>query len=230
MSATTFPPAELFDLSHTGHRMLFENITNAWEVLGKIPAYLQFSLRPGVLGELVGKPYIGPDVFIGEGTVVEHGAMIKGPAWIGANCHVRNGCYVRENVVVGDGVVLGNSCEFKNCLLFDGAQVPHFNYVGDSILGYQAHLGAGVILSNVKLDHAEIAVETPEGERVLSGLRKFGAILGDHAEVGCNAVLNPGSVIGRRSVVYPGAQWRGVLPANSIAKFRQSFSVLARRD
>ena len=230
MSTPTFPPADLFDLAHTGHRMLFENITNVWEVLGKIPTYLQFSLRPAVLGELVGKPYIGPDVFIGEGTIVEHGAMIKGPAWIGANCHVRNGCYVRENVVVGDNAVLGNSCEFKNCLLFDGAQVPHFNYVGDSILGYKAHLGAGVILSNVKLDHAEIAVETPEGERVPSGLRKFGAVLGDHAEVGCNAVLNPGSIIGRRSVVYPGAQWRGVLPANSIAKFRQSFSVLARRD
>ena len=167
---------------------------------------------------------------MGEGTIIEHGAMIKGPAWIGANCHVRNGCYVRENVIVGDGAVLGNSCEFKNCLLFDGAQVPHFNYVGDSILGYKSHLGAGVILSNVKLDHGEITVEGADGERVNSGLRKFGAILGDHAEVGCNAVLNPGSIIGRRSVVYPGAQWRGVLPANSIAKFRQSFSVLARRD
>ena len=156
--------------------------------------------------------------------------MIKGPAWIGANCMVRNGCYVRENVIVGDDVVLGNSCEFKNCLLFDGAQVPHFNYVGDSILGYKSHLGAGAILSNVRLDHAEIAVETADGEKINTGLRKFGAILGDHAEVGCNAVLNPGSVIGRRSVVYPGAQWRGVLPANSIAKLRQSFSVLARRD
>ena len=183
-----------------------------------------------MLAELIGKPYIGPDVFIGEGTIVEHGAMIKGPAWIGANCHVRNGCYIRENVIVGDGAVLGNSCEFKNCLLFDGAQVPHFNYVGDSILGHKSHLGAGVILSNVKLDHGEIVVEAAPGERVNTGLRKFGAVLGDHAEVGCNAVLNPGSILGRRTVVYPGAQWCGVLPANSIAKFRQSFSVLARRD
>ena len=226
----SFAPADYLDLDHTAHRMLFEHTTNVWEALAKIATYLQFSLRPAVLAELVGKPYIGENVFVGEGTIIEHGAMIKGPAWIGANCHVRNGCYVRENVIAGDGVVLGNSCEFKNCLLFDGAQVPHFNYVGDSILGYKSHLGAGVILSNVKLDHGEIAVEGADGGRVNSGLRKFGAVLGDHAEIGCNAVLNPGSIIGRRSVVYPGAQWRGVLPENSIAKFRQSFSLLARRD
>ena len=144
-------------------------------------------------------------MFIGEGTIIEHGAMIKGPAWIGANCHVRNGCYVRENVIVGDDAVLGNSCEFKNCLLFDGVQVPHFNYVGDSILGYKSHLGAGAILSNVKLDHGEIVIET-DGGKVNSGLRKFGAILGDHAEIGCNAVLNPGSIIG-------GVRW--CIPARS---------------
>ena len=226
----SFAAADYLDLEHTAHRMLFDNTAHVWEALGKIVTYLQFSLKPAVLGELIGKPYIGPDVFIGEGTIIEHGAMIKGPAWIGANCHVRNGCYVRENVIVGDGAVLGNSCEFKNCVLFDDAQVPHFNYVGDSILGYKSHLGAGAILSNVKLDHGEIVIEGADGQRVSSGLRKFGAVLGDHAEIGCNAVLNPGSIIGRRSVVYPGAQWRGALPANSIAKFRQSFSVLARRD
>ena len=228
--STPFAPADYLDLQRTAHRVLFENVTNVWEVLDKIAVYLKFSLRPGFEGELVGKPYIGPDVFIGAGTVVEHGAMIKGPAWIGANCQIRNGCYIRENVLVGDGAVLGNSCEFKNCLLFDGAQVPHFNYVGDSILGHKSHLGAGSILSNVKLDHGEIFVEGSEGAaKIATGLRKFGAILGDGAEVGCNAVLNPGSIIGRRSVVYPGAQWRGVLPADTVAKFRQSFSVLARR-
>lgn len=230
MSTLSFAPQDYLDLEHTAHRMLFDNIANVWEALAKISSYLQFSLRAGFEGEMVGKPFIGENVFVGEGTIVEHGAMIKGPAWIGANCHVRNGCYVRENVIVGDGAVLGNSCEFKNCILFDGAQVPHFNYVGDSVLGYKSHLGAGAILSNVRLDHSEIVVEAEGGEKVSSGLRKFGAILGDHAEVGCNAVLNPGSIIGRRSVVYPGAQWRGVLPANSIAKLRQSFSVLARRD
>ncbi len=180
-------------------------------------------------GRLVGSPFIGEQVFIGEGTVIENGAMIKGPAWIGANCEIRNGCYIRENVIVGDGAVLGNSCEFKNCVIFDSAQVPHFNYVGDSILGYKAHLGAGVILSNVKLDQSEVLVETPEGERLSTGLRKFGAILGDAAEVGCNAVLNPGSVLGRRALVYPLTAWRGVLPEASIGKERQSIQTLRRR-
>ena len=106
----------------------------------------------------MGKPFISNTVFIGSGTIVEQGAVIKGPAWIGERCHIRSGCYVRENVIVGDGVVMGNSCEFKNCIVCDEAQVPHFNYVGDSIFGFRAHLGAGVILSNVKLDHREISV------------------------------------------------------------------------
>ena len=155
--------------------------------------------------------------------------MIKGPAWIGENCQIRNGCYIRENVIVGDGAVLGNSCEFKNCILFDEAQVPHFNYVGDSILGYRAHLGAGVILSNVKLDHSEITVATRDG-LIPTGLRKFGALLGDQAEIGCNSVLSPGSVIGRETILYPGTQWRGVAPENSIVKHRQEQQIIPRRD
>ena len=224
-----FPAAEFLDLSRTAHGALFDPELPVWSVLPKIGPYLKEHLRPAMRGRTLGTPFVGDNVFIGENTVVEHGACVKGPAWIGANCEVRSGCYVRENVLVGAGAVLGNSCEFKNCVLFDGAQVPHFNYVGDSVLGYKAHLGAGVILSNVKLDHAEILVETADGRRVLTGLRKFGAILADLTEVGCNAVLNPGSIIGRHSLVYPGAQWRGTLPADSIAQVRQSVSVLARR-
>ena len=134
-----------------------------------------------------------------------------------------------ENVIVGDGVVMGNSCEFKNCILFDEAQVPHFSYVGDSILGYKAHLGAGVILSNVKLDHGEIAVTTEDGP-IATGLTKFGAIVGDRTEIGCNAVINPGSVLGRDCIIYPGANFRGVLPDSSIVKVRQQQQVLARRE
>ncbi len=224
-----FPPAEFLDLARTAHGDLFDPDLPVWSALPKIASYLQAHLRPAMRGRTLGQPFIGEAVFVGENTVVEPGACIKGPAWIGANCEVRSGCYVRENVIVGDGAVLGNSCEFKNCVLFDGAQVPHFNYVGDSILGHQAHLGAGAILSNVKLDHAEITVETEDGRRLLTGLRKFGAILGDGAEVGCNAVLNPGSLLGRRSLVYPGAQWRGSLPADRIAQVRQSVNVLVRR-
>jgi NDP-sugar pyrophosphorylase family protein len=209
--------------------MLFENTTHVWDALGQISSYLQFRLQPAVHARLIGKPFISGAVFIGPGTVVEQGAMIKGPAWIGEGCEIRSGCYIRENVIVGSGCVLGNSCEFKNCVLLDEAQVPHFNYVGDSILGYRAHLGAGVILSNVKLDRREITVSSPQG-LVPTGLRKFGAIIGDHAEIGCNSVLNPGSLIGRKSILYPGTQWRGVAPAQSLIKTQQSVQITARRD
>ena len=153
---------------------------------------------------------------------------MKGPAWIGENCQIRSGCYVRENVIVGNGVVMGNSCEFKNSILFDEVQVPHFNYVGDSIIGHHAHLGAGVILSNVKLDHGEIAVITPDGH-ISTGLRKFGAIVGDHSEIGCNAVINPGSVIGRDCMIYPSVNFRGVLPHGSVVKLRQELQVVEQR-
>ena len=224
-----FAPDKYLDLSRTEHRMLFENAVNVWDALTQISSYLKFRLQPAVHGRLVGKPFISNVVFIGQGTVIEQGAMIKGPAWIGENCEIRNGCYIRENVIVGNGAVLGNSCEFKNSIIFDEAQIPHFNYVGDSIIGYKGHLGAGVILSNVKLDHGEIVVAGNTG-LIPTGLKKFGAIIGDGAEIGCNSVLSPGSVIGRRTILYPGSQWKGVAPENSIVKFRQDFDVIARRD
>ena len=214
-----FAPEEFLDLSCTEHRVIFDNLEAVWQALPKIEAYLKFRLQPGIHGKLLGRPFVGSPVFIGKGTVVEQGALIKGPAWIGEDCHI-----------IGNGVVAGNSCEFKNCLIFDEAQVPHFSYVGDSILGYKAHLGAGVILSNVKLDHTPISVVDVDGKPVATGLRKFGAIIGDHAELGCNAVLSPGSIIGRRSIVYPGMQWRGVLGADKIAKVRQQLEIVVRRN
>ncbi len=223
-----YAPEEFFDLLRTEHRVIFENVEYAWQALPKIATYLQFRLKPAILGKTIGKPFISNSVYIGEGTVIEQGAMIKGPAWIGNNCEIRNGCYIRENVIIGNGVVAGNSCEFKNSLVFDGAQVPHFNYVGDSILGYKSHLGAGVILSNVKLDRSDITLARADGP-LSTGLRKFGAIVGDHAEIGCNSVLSPGSLIGKNAILYPGSQWRGSLPANQIAKFRQEFSLIERR-
>ncbi len=224
-----FSPSDLLELEHTSHSKLFENQKYVWDALKQIASYLQFRLKPGVAGELAGKPYISRNVFVGAGTIVEQGAFLKGPAWIGDNCYVRSGCYVRENVIVGDGAVLGNSCEFKNCIIFDEAQIPHFNYVGDSILGYKAHLGAGVILSNVKLDHSEISVSDGESH-IATGLTKFGAIVGDRTEIGCNTVVNPGSVIGRDCIIYPAANVRGVIPANSIFKVRQQTQILSRHD
>jgi NDP-sugar pyrophosphorylase family protein len=223
-----FAPESFFDLQETTHQSLFTSVEHAWEVLPKIADYLKARLRPAMLGTTVGSPVIGDQVHIGPGTVVEHGAMIKGPAWIGANCQIRNGAYLRENVIVGDGCVLGNSSEFKNCLLFNRVEVPHFNYVGDSILGFRSHLGAGVILSNVRLDRGEISVRHEEAS-FATNLRKFGAIIGDHTEIGCNAVLSPGSVIGKKCLLYPGIQWKGVLPANSIARLRQEISILENR-
>jgi NDP-sugar pyrophosphorylase family protein len=224
-----FAPAEFIALEHTTHAKLFENQRFIWDALKQIASYLQFRLKPAVLGQLMGKPFISNTVFIGSGTIVEQGAVLKGPAWIGERCHIRSGCYVRENVIVGDGVVMGNSCEFKNCIVCDEAQVPHFNYVGDSILGFRAHLGAGVILSNVKLDHREISVAIDDGI-VPTGLTKFGAIVGDRTEIGCNAVVNPGTVIGRDCIIYPSVNVRGVIPRAHIVKVRQELQTMKRRD
>ncbi len=224
---TLYPVGDFFDLEHTDHRVIFENTEQVWEALPKITSYLCFRLKPAIHAKLVGKPFISTAVYVGKGTVIEQGAMLKGPAWIGENCEIRAGCYIRENVIVGDGCVLGNSCEFKNCLLFNGVQVPHFNYVGDSILGHRSHLGAGVILSNVRLDNRQISVQTAEGP-IGTGLRKFGAIIGDHAEVGCNSVLNPGSLLGPHSLVYPLTSWQGVLPAHSIGRVRNPLTILPR--
>jgi NDP-sugar pyrophosphorylase family protein len=212
-----FLPADYLDLAQTEHAALFEGVTNAWEVLPKLKEYLARVIVPENRGRMIGAPAIGERVFIGEGTVIEPGAYIKGPAWIGAGCEIRHGAYVRENVIVGAGSVIGNSSEIKNSVLFAKCQVPHFNYVGDSVLGARVHLAAGVIVSNLKLDGTMIDVRAG-GEVVGTGLRKFGALIGDEAEVGCHAVLNPGSVLGRRALVYPGVVWRGVLPAAHIAK------------
>jgi len=221
--------ADLFDLSQTEHRGLFEEAGHPWEVLKRLAAYIDARVRPVLNNaEISPAAHVGPRVYIGEGTVVEPGAMIIGPAIIGAGCRIRHGAYIRENVLVGDGCVVGNSVELKHCVLFNGCQVPHFNYVGDSILGYKAHLGAGSILSNVRLDNQNVWIDL-DGTRIDTGLRKFGALLGDHAEIGCNAVLNPGSIIGRGSLVYPGLSWRGILPAHMIAKTSAEPVVIVRR-
>lgn len=226
----TFAPSAYLDLNHTEHRMLFENSVNAWDALKQITSYLQFRLKPQILGRMIGKPFVSNAVYVGRGTIIEQGAMIKGPAWIGEGCEIRNGAYIRENVIIGSGCVIGNSCEFKNCIVFDECQVPHFNYVGDSILGHRSHLGAGVILSNVKLDRSEITVAAGNGTLIPTGLKKFGAIVGDFTQIGCHTVINPGSLIGRNSIVYPGTIWRGVVPENSILKTKQEHQVIARRD
>jgi NDP-sugar pyrophosphorylase family protein len=217
MSAPVFAPADYFDFQQTEHAAIFSGVKQTWEILPKLAAYLEKHLVPENLGTMIGKPVIGERVFIGRDTVVEPGAYIKGPAWIGPNCQIRHGAYIRENVIIGAGSVIGNSSEIKNSFLFNGCQAPHFNYVGDSILGAKVHLAAGVIVSNLKLNGDFITLRAGD-ETVTTGLRKFGALIGDGAEIGCNVVINPGSILGRRSLIYPGVSWRGILPANSIAK------------
>jgi UDP-N-acetylglucosamine diphosphorylase / glucose-1-phosphate thymidylyltransferase / UDP-N-acetylgalactosamine diphosphorylase / glucosamine-1-phosphate N-acetyltransferase / galactosamine-1-phosphate N-acetyltransferase len=176
---------------------------------------------PGV--RIEGAVWIAPDVKLPAY------ATIIGPCWIGPGTEIRPGAFIRGNVIVGAGAVLGNACEFKNCLLLDGVQVPHFSYVGDSVLGNRAHLGAGAICSNLRLDQKPVTVRA-NGQSWETGLRKFGAILGDGAEVGCNAVLNPGSLLGKRALVAPGTVLTGYLPPETIARQRGQVVHLPRRD
>jgi NDP-sugar pyrophosphorylase family protein len=223
-----FEASELFDLGQTEHARIFDGCRYAWEALPKIAAFLAAHLRPSLHNRCEGRAFIGKQVFIGEGTVVEDGVMIKGPAIIGRNCQIRHNAYIRENVIIGDNCMVGNATEIKNSLLFNNAQAPHFNYVGDSILGCKAHLGAGVKISNFTLFGGTIAVEV-DGQPFDTGLRKFGALLGDGCEIGCNAVLSPGSIIGRDSVIYPNVSWRGILPGRMIVKNKAVQAVVARR-
>lgn len=222
-----FRPCDYLDLEATQHALLFPEDEPVWTALTRIESYLEFRLKREIRSELPPGVYLGEHVFIDEAVTIEPGAVIRGPAWIGRHSVIRAGAYLRENVIVGDGCVLGNSCEFKNCILFDDCEVPHFSYVGDSILGAGAHLGGGVILSNFRLDRKPVSIQ--DGDQIIAtGLRKFGAIIGDHAEIGCNSVLNPGTVIGRRSLIYPLTSFGGVLPADSILKNRQQHQIVPR--
>jgi NDP-sugar pyrophosphorylase family protein len=223
-----FEPSALFDLAQTGHAAVFDGCKYAWEALAKIAPYLAASGRADLHNRCEGTAYIGERVSIGEGTVLEDGVMIVGPAIIGRNCQIRHNAYIRQNVLIGDDCVVGNATEVKNSILFNKAQAPHFNYVGDSILGFQAHLGAGVKISNFKIFPGNITVEI-NGQPFDTGLRKFGALLGDHCEVGCNAVLSPGSILGRSSVVYPNVTWRGLLAEGMIVKNKAEQVVSPRR-
>ena len=225
-----FAPGEYLNLACTQHAELFDTGEPVWSAIGKIAPYLEGCDNFAKGGaEVSDRAWVAENVHLGDGVEVEPGAVLKGPAWIGEGTVVRAGAYLRGHVITGRNCVLGNSCEFKNCVLFDGAQVPHFNYVGDSILGHGAHLGAGVVLSNVRLDHGEVHVRIDGGGSIGSGLRKFGAVIGDGAEIGCNSVINPGSLVGRECVLYPGSMWSGVLAERHLVKVRQVQEVVKRR-
>ena len=220
-----------FDLKYCPFPNIFDGLEYVWQAIPRIKDVLNANLRPGIhpSAKISQHTSIGPQVQIGPDTVIQHGAVIMGPAIIGAGVEIRSSAFLRPDVIVGDKAVLGNSCEFKNCLLHQEANVPHFAYVGDSILGYRAHLGAGVKISNVKLTMETVLVKGEKGV-IDTGLIKFGAILGDVTDIGCNSVLNPGTLVGPHSIVYPNSPWRGVLPASHIAKLRQSFEVVQRKE
>ena len=224
-----FKAADLFDLSQTSHTALFVGDGHAWEALPLIKDYLAESLQAGSHATVSPQAIIGKNVSIGKGTIVAAGACIEGPAVIGSNCQIRHNAYIRTNVIVGDNCTIGNACELKNTLLFNDCQVPHFNYVGDSILGHHAHLGAGVVLSNLKSFPGNVIVRHGE-DTIDTGLRKFGALIGDHTEVGCNSVLNPGSILGRDCVVYSNTNWRGALVVGHIVKNAAPQKVIAKRE
>lgn len=205
---------ELYTLEETIAGEIFQGATYPWEVLSRIGDFI-VALGNTLSEELYEKK--GDNVWIARNAKVYPSACINGPAIIDEEAEVRHCAFIRGNAIVGKGAVVGNSTELKNVILFNKVQVPHYNYVGDSILGYKAHMGAGSITSNVKSDKTLVVVRAGE-ESLETGLKKFGAMLGDHVEVGCNSVLNPGTVIGRQSNVYPTSMVRGFIPAHSIYK------------
>ena len=204
----------LLDLSKTISGSIFEDVGYPWEVLPKIKNFIID------IGKSLSKDEfykLKEDVWVSKSAKVSNNAFICGPTIIDSEAEIRFGAFIRGSVIVGKRAVVGNSSELKNCILFDEVQVPHFNYVGDSVLGFKSHIGAGVILSNLKSDKSEVSVKFFEN-KIKTGLRKFGAVLGDLSEIGCNAVLNPGTIVGRYSTVYPLTMVRGVLPENKILK------------
>ena len=204
---------ELYDLEHTLAKDYLAGFTYPWEALKGIKDFIL------ALGPMLGDGYEerAPQVWVHRTAKVFPSAYLGAPCIIGPNTEVRHCAFIRGSALVGADCVVGNSVELKNVILFDHVQTPHYNYVGDSILGYYSHMGAGSVTSNVRADKQLVVVHNG-GEDIATGIKKFGAMLGDHVEVGCNAVLNPGTVIGRHSNIYPTSCVRGVVPANSIYK------------
>lgn len=220
----------LFDLTHTRARPWLEHTEFPWEILPDIPTIIR-EVGAALDPALYDHPADG--VWIAKSAAVAPTAHIGAPAVIGERTEVRHGAFIRGSALIGDDCVVGNSTELKNCILFDGVQVPHYNYVGDSVLGYKSHMGAGAITSNVKSDKTPVTVKPTAGyegsfEPIPTGRKKLGAMLGDFVEVGCNSVLNPGTVIGSQSNVYPLSSVRGAVPAKAIFKSGKGSEIVAK--
>lgn len=205
---------ENYSLDQTIAKDIFNGVTYPWEVLPKISSFI---LELGATLSEDEYEKRGENVWVAKSAKVAPTAFINGPAIIGKDAEVRHCAFIRGNAIVGEGAVVGNSTELKNVILFNKVQVPHYNYVGDSVLGYKSHMGAGSITSNVKSDKKLVVVKAGE-EKIETGMKKFGAMLGDEVEVGCGSVLNPGTVVGNHCNIYPLSSVRGFVPANSIYK------------
>lgn len=205
---------QLYDLNRTIAANLFSGVTYPWEILLAIGSFI---MELGNTLDVERFEKRGNNIWIAKSAKVAPTAFLNGPLIIDEEAEIRHCAFIRGNAIVGKGSVVGNSTELKNVVIFDSVQVPHYNYVGDSVLGYKSHMGAGSITSNVKSDKTLVVVKDKQ-EQIATGLKKFGAMLGDHVEVGCNSVLNPGTVIGRNTNVYPLSMVRGVIPAGSIYK------------
>lgn len=215
--------SELYTLEHTIAAKIFEGKTYPWEILGNLK---NFIIQLGETLDLEKFDKKGDNIWIAKSATVFDSAYIAGPCIIDEGAEVRHCAFIRGSAIIGKNAVVGNSTEIKNALVFDNVQIPHYNYVGDSVLGYKSHMGAGSITSNVKSDKTLVVVKSKD-EKIETGLKKFGAMLGDFVEVGCGSVLNPGTVIGKNSNIYPLSSVRGVIPENSI--YKASGNVVAKR-
>lgn len=238
-------PSDFFDLDGFEFRSLFDGLDHVWGALNRVGQFaLEYIMSVDgdntIFGTVMDGAWVDDSqaVVIGEGTVVEPGAFIQGPAIIGRNCQIRNGAYIRGDVVIGNDCIVGHSTELKNCIMIDTAQAPHFAYVGDSIIGRGANLGAGTKLSNVPVSSSK-SPETGKrpsikitvgGKEYDTGLVKFGAVIGDGCQIGCNVVTNPGTLVGKNTLVYPGVSLKkGLYPGNQIIKLQQDLTSVERR-
>ncbi len=238
-------PSDFFDLEGFEFRALFDGVEYVWAALNRVgPFALEYIMSVDgdstIFGTVMDGAWVddAAAVVIGEGTVVEPGAFIQGPAIIGRNCQIRNGAYIRGDVVIGNNCIVGHSTELKNCIMIDTAQAPHFAYVGDSILGRGANLGAGTKLSNVPVSSCKCpetgkrpSIKIKIGDKEYdTGLPKFGAVIGDNCQIGCNVVTNPGTLIGKNTLVYPNLSLKkGLYPGNQVIKLRQDVDAVERR-
>lgn len=224
-----FTPSDFFDLSKFAHKDLFSECKHPWEALSRLSSYLQKQASGKIEVQIPESVFlVNPEtISIGPGSVIEPGVYIEGPCIIGARSTVRHGAYLRGDVLVGDECVIGHATEVKHSILLNRSAAPHFNYIGDSILGGHVNLGAGVICANFRLDHAAVKVKY-EGKEIVTGLKKLGAIIGDGAQVGCNCVLNPGTLLGKNSLCLPCQNISGFIPPHSKVKPFYNSRVLAK--